>query len=336
MSDKQNTNGRAENGAKRFASGQAVQKLLAFATLIILIVFFACASPNFLITDNVISILLATCVNGLLALGVTFVIITGGIDLSIGTVMTFSAVVGGVCVSSFGMPLWLGVCITLATGALIGALTGLLVAHLRIPAFIATLGIMMMTKGLSLVISGASPVYFPTEYKEIAVGSLAAKLIPGFNLQNGVLIFFVMAVAAAVILNRTVLGRYNLAIGSSTEATRLSGVNVAAYLTAIHALCGLFCGIAGVVMSSRLGSAQPALGQGYELEAIAAVVIGGTSLSGGAGTVSGTVIGAFIMSVLTNGLRIMGVKQEWQTVVVGAVVILAVFIDITRRRRQRG
>lgn len=336
MSDKQNTNGRAENRAKRFASGQAVQKLLAFATLIILIVFFACASPNFLITDNVISILLATCVNGLLALGVTFVIITGGIDLSIGTVMTFSAVVGGVCVSSFGMPLWLGICITLATGTLIGALTGLLVAHLRIPAFIATLGIMMMTKGLSLVISGASPVYFPTEYKEIAVGSLAAKLIPGFNLQNGVLIFFVMAVAAAIILNRTVLGRYNLAIGSSTEATRLSGVNVAAYLTAIHALCGLFCGIAGVVMSSRLGSAQPALGQGYELEAIAAVVIGGTSLSGGSGTVSGTVIGAFIMSVLTNGLRIMGVKQEWQTVVVGAVVILAVFIDITRRRRQRG
>lgn len=335
LSDKQNVKQKAETTPRRLISARAVQKLLAFATLMVLIIFFACVSPNFLIADNIISILLATCVNGLLALGVTFVIITGGIDLSIGTVMTFSAVVAGVCVNTLGAPLWLGVVVALAVGTAIGAATGLLVAHLRIPAFIATLGIMMMTKGLSLVVSGASPVYFPTGYKEIAVGSVTARVIPGLNLPNAVLIFFVMAIVAAVILNRTVLGRYNLAIGSSAEATRLSGVNVAACLTAIHALCGLFCGIAGVVISSRLGSAQPALGQGYELEAIAAVVIGGTSLSGGAGTISGTVIGAFIMSVLTNGLRIMGVKQEWQTVVVGAVVILAVFIDISRRQKRK-
>jgi len=318
----------------RGISGQAIQKLLAFATLIILIIFFSLMSPNFLIADNIGSILLATCVNGLLALGVTFVIMTGGIDLSIGTVMTFSAVVAGVCVTNLSAPLWLGVIIALMTGTIIGILTGLMVAKLRIPAFIATLGIMMMTKGLSLVISGASPVYFPNGYKEIAVGSLTQKLIPGFTLQNGVIIFFIMAIIAAVILNRTVLGRYTVAIGSNTEATRLSGVNVVGWLTAIHALCGLFCGIAGVVISSRLGSAQPALGQGYELEAIAAVVIGGTSLSGGQGTISGTVIGAFIMSILTNGLRILGVKQEWQTVVVGAVVILAVFIDIARRNNK--
>jgi len=316
-------------------SGQAIQKLLAFLTLIVMIVFFSVASPNFFVQDNIISILLATCVNGLLALGVTFVIITGGIDLSIGTVMTFSAVIAGVLVASFGAPLWLGVVAALVTGSIIGCITGLLVAYLRIPAFIATLGIMMVTKGLSLVVSGASPIYFPTEYKEIAVGSLVNKIIPGLNLQNGVLIFFFMAIIAGIILNRTVLGRYNFAIGSNAEATRLSGVNVAGWLTAIHTLSGLFCGIAGVVISSRLGSAQPALGQGYELEAIAAVVIGGTSLSGGQGTISGTVIGAFIMSVLTNGLRIMGVKQEWQTVVIGAVVILAVFIDIYRRKKQR-
>ncbi|MGN1059124.1 MAG: ABC transporter permease [Clostridia bacterium] len=332
----ENKSGRQEKQKGiRLVSGQAVQKLLAFATLIILIIFFSCMSPNFFISDNIISILLATCVNGLLALGVTFVIITGGIDLSIGTVMTFSAVVAGVCVTNLSAPLWLGVVIAIATGTVIGILTGLLVAHLRIPAFIATLGIMMITKGLSLVVSGASPVYFPSAYKEIAVGSLVGRVIPGFSLQNGVLILFVMAILASVILNRTILGRYNLAIGSNTEATRLSGVNVAGWLTAIHGLCGLFCGVAGVVISSRLGSAQPALGQGYELEAIAAVVIGGTSLSGGQGTISGTIIGAFIMSVLTNGLRILGVKQEWQTVVVGVVVILAVFIDISRRRRQR-
>jgi len=319
----------------RVFSGQAIQKILAFLTLIVMIVFFSVASPNFFVSDNIISILLATCVNGLLALGVTFVIITGGIDLSIGTVMTFASVMAGVVVTSLGAPLWLGVLVAVVTGGVIGSITGLLVAYLRIPAFIATLGIMMITKGLSLVVSGASPIYFPAEYKEIAVGSLVGKVIPGFSLQNGVLIFFVMAILAGVILNRTILGRYNFAIGSNTEATRLSGVNVAGWLTAIHTLSGIFCGIAGVVMSSRLGSAQPALGQGYELEAIAAVVIGGTSLSGGQGTISGTVIGAFIMSVLTNGLRIMGVKQEWQTVTIGIVVILAVFIDIYRRKKQR-
>ncbi len=315
--------------------GQPLQKLLAFATLIALILFFSFMSPNFFISDNIISILLATCVNGLLALGVTFVIITGGIDLSIGTVMTFSAVVAGVFVNSYSVPLWLGVIIAIATGTGIGIITGLLVSRLKIPAFIATLGIMMITRGLSLVVSGASPVYFPAAYKEIAVGSLLGKWIPGFGLQNGVLILLIMTVLASIILNRTLLGRYDLAIGSNIEATRLSGVNVAAWLTAVHALCGLFCGVAGVVLSSRLGSAQPALGQGYELEAIAAVVIGGTSLSGGQGTISGTVIGAFIMSVLTNGLRILGVKQEWQTVVVGIVVILAVFIDISRRKYQK-
>lgn len=334
MSDNQTI---TPNKKKRFQlfSGLALQKLLAFATLIVLVVFFSCASPNFFIPDNISSILLATCVNGLLALGVTFVIITGGIDLSIGTVMTFSAVVSGVFVVNLGAPLWLGVIISILTGGLIGLFTGFLVAFLKIPSFIATLGVMMITEGLSLVVSGSSPIYFPSAYKEIAVGSLAGRLIPGLNLQNGVLILFIMAIVASIILNRTILGRYNYAIGSNAEATRLSGVNVAGWLTAIHVLSGLFCGIAGVIISSRLGSAQPALGQGYELEAIAAVVIGGTSLSGGQGTISGTIIGAFIMSVLTNGLRIMGVKQEWQTVVIGIVVILAVFIDIYRRRRQK-
>lgn len=315
-------------------SSLSAQKLIIFATLIVLIIIFALLSPNFLLVDNIISILLATCVNGLLALGVTFVIITGGIDLSIGTVMTFSAVISGLCVTNFNFPLWLGVIICILVGTIIGALTGLMVARLRIPAFIATLGVMMITSGLSLVVTGARPVYFPTEYKEIAVGSLFGKIIPGFQLPNAVLILFIMAIIASIILNKTIMGRYNFAIGSNTEATRLSGVNVAGWLTGIHALAGAFFGIAGIVISSRLGSAQPAIGQGYELEAIAAVVIGGTSLAGGQGTISGTIIGAFIMSVLTNGLRIVGVAQEWQTVVIGAVVILAVFIDTYRRKKQ--
>jgi ribose transport system permease protein len=147
-------------------------------------------------------------------------------------------------------------------------------------------------------------------------------------------VFFILGIIAAIILSKTVLGRFNFAIGSNEEATKLSGINVDRWKVGIYALAGTFTGIAGVIMASRLNSAQPALGQGYELEAIAAVVIGGTSLSGGKGTIVGTIIGALIMSVLTNGLRVLSIPQEWQTVVVGIVIIFAVFMDILRRKKQ--
>ena len=189
---------------------------------------------------------------------------------------------------------------------------------------------MMVAKGLSLVISGMKPIYFnetPIFYK-IAMGSV-------WGIPIAVLIFLGAAVIANIILTKTVLGRYTFALGSNEEAARLSGINVKAWKAAIYTLGGLFSGLAGVLMASRLNSAQPSLGQGYELEAIAAVVIGGTSLSGGEGSVLGTVIGAFIMSVLTNGLRILSIPQEWQTVVIGGIVILAVYLDIVRRQDRK-
>jgi ribose transport system permease protein len=161
-----------------------------------------------------------------------------------------------------------------------------------------------------------------------------SKIIPGFEVPNAVLILFGAAIIAHLILSRTILGRYTYALGSNEEATRLSGVNVAAWKTAVYTLGGLFSGIGGVLMAARLNSAQPALGAGYELDAIAAVVIGGTSLSGGEGSILGTVIGAFIISTLTNGLRILSVPQEWQMVVTGGIVVLAVFLDIIRKRRK--
>ena len=220
------------------------------------------------------------------------------------------------------------VLVGILTGAACGLITGLLVSRLKIPPFIATLGMMMVTKGLSLVLSGAKPIYFEGNFSNISMGNL----IP--SIPNAVIIFILLALLASYILNKTLLGRYNFAIGSNEEATRLSGLKTNKWTTIIYALNGAFCGIAGILMASRLGSAQPALGQGYELEAIAAVVIGGTSLAGGTGTIVGTVIGAFIMSVLTSGLKIMAVPQEWQTVVIGIVVIIAVFIDILRRRKK--
>lgn len=319
---------------KQALRGGAQQKLLAFASLIVLVIGFSLASSSFFQIDNIMSILQATSVNGVLAVGVTLIIITGGIDLSIGTLMTFCAVMTGVVLTWAGMPLIFGVVTGMATGALCGLISGTLVAKAKIPPFIATLGMMLMLKGISLIVTGTKPIYFnDTEgYTEISQGSLVGMLIPQFPLPNGVLILFVIAAFVAWILGRTVLGRYTFALGSNEEAVRLSGVNTDRWKMAIYALSGAICGIAGILISSRLNSAQPALGLGYELEAIAAVVIGGTSLSGGRGTISGTLIGALIMSVLTNGLRVLSVAPEWQTVVTGAIIIVAVYADQLRRR----
>ena len=231
--------------------------------------------------------------------------------------------------------MWIGVLAAIGTGALCGAISGTLIAKLKIPPFIATLGMMWAVKGLSLVVSGTKPIYFndtPNFYM-ISQASIVGDIIPAAPVPNGALVLFVVAVLATVILNRTALGRYTFALGSNEEAARLSGVNVDAWKIAVYSLTGAIVGVAGLIIASRLNSAQPALGQGYELEAIAAVVIGGTSLSGGSGTILGTIIGAFIMSVLTNGLRIMSVAQEWQTVVTGVIIILAVYADILRRNR---
>ncbi len=314
----------------------AAQKLLAFSALIIIFVVFAILSPFFRTWDNVNSILVATAVNGVLALGVTFVIITAGIDLSVGTVMTLSAVMTGVVVTNWGLPVPLGIVAGLLTGTTAGLISGLFISRMKIPPFIATLGMMMIARGLSLVISDVKPIYFNDTpvFREIMMGSVVGALVPGLSVPNAVFILFGASLVAAFILAKTVLGRYAIAIGSNEEATRLSGVNVANWKTAIYALGGAFSGLAGVMIASRLNSAQPALGVGYELEAIAAVVIGGTSLSGGEGTILGTLIGALIISTLTNGLRIMNVPQEWQMVITGVIVILAVWLDILRRRSR--
>ena len=321
-------------GARLTPSGGAQQKLLAFASLIVLVIGFSLASPNFFQVSNIMAILQATSVNGVLAVGVTLIIITGGIDLSIGTLMTFCAVMTGVVLTWGGLPLPFGVLAALGTGAACGIVSGSLVARMRIPPFIATLGMMLVLKGLSLIVTGTKPIYFNDTpgFTTIAQGSLIGQIVPAFPVPNGVLVLFIVAAAAAWTLGRTVLGRYTFALGSNEEAVRLSGVNTDFWKIAIYTLSGAICGIAGLLIASRLNSAQPALGLGYELEAIAAVVIGGTSLSGGRGTILGTLIGALIMSVLTNGLRVLSVAPEWQTVVTGVIIIFAVYADQMRRR----
>jgi len=311
------------------------QKILAFASLIVLMTVFSLASENFLQKDTLIGILQATAVNGLLAVASTFVIITGGIALSVGTLMTFCAVVAVVFLTYWGLPMPVGIVAAIAAGALCGSVSGMIIAKMKVPPFIATLGMMMLLKGLALVISGTRPIYFndTPNFPVISQESLIGEILPFLPIPNGVLILFVVAIASSIVLTRTALGRYTFALGSNEEAVRLSGVNTDFWKIVVYTVSGAICGIAGLIIASRLNSAQPALGQGYELDAIAAVVIGGTSLSGGRGTILGTLIGALIMSVLTNGLRILSVAQEWQTVVTGVIIILAVCADILRRRK---
>jgi ribose transport system permease protein len=307
-----------------------LQQFLAFASLIVIFVFFSVVSPDFLNYGNVTAILFSTVVIGTLALGTTFVIITGGIDLSIGTGMALCAVIAGVLIVHSGLPMPLGVLGAVLFGGAIGLVNGVNVAVLKLPPFIATLAMMLVAQGLALVISGSAPIYFndSPNYTKISTGSI----IPGTNFPNAVLILAVLAVVAGVLLNKTILGRYTYSIGSNEEATALSGINVRYWKLVVYTLAGLFIGLAGVLISARLGSAQPATGVGYELQAIAAVVIGGTSLSGGKGSIVGTVIGALIISVLNNGLQIMSIPQEWQNVILGCVILVAVYADMARKR----
>lgn len=333
MSD--TTMGKTGTGKPAFLSAATMQKAVAFVVLIALLAFFSIFANNFAAWNNMVGIMQATAVNGVLGVAVTFVIISGGIDLSVGTMMTLTAVMAGIVLTNLGMPLPLGILGAIAAGAFMGAISGAVIAKLKIPPFIATLGMMQIARGLALVFSGAKPIYFNStpNYGLLSPESSISLLIPGLEIPNGVMIMFVVALIAAIVLNRTIIGRMVFALGSNEEAARLSGIKVDNWKILTYAICGGISGIAGLIVSSRLNSAQPALGLGYELDAIAAVVIGGTSLAGGRGTVMGTIIGAFIMSVLTNGLRVMGVLEEWKIVVTGVIIIVAVFIDIVLRKR---
>jgi len=306
-----------------------LQQFLAFASLIVIFVFFSLASENFLNYNNVTAILFSTVVIGTLALGTTFVIITGGIDLSIGTGMALCAVISGVLVVNAGLPVALGVLGAVLFGGLLGFINGVNVAILKLPPFIATLGMMSVARGTALVFTEGRPISgFDDSFRALATGSI------GFVPAPVVVMILVYAVAHMV-LTRTTFGRYVYAIGGNEEATRLSGVAVRFHKKLIYGTSGLISAVAAIVLTARLNSAQPIAGMMYELDAIAATVIGGTSLMGGEGTLAGTLVGALIMSVLRNGLNLLGVSSFLQQIVIGVVIVSAVLVDTMLKRHNR-
>ncbi|MEV7128791.1 substrate-binding domain-containing protein [Streptomyces sp. NPDC093260] len=297
----------------------------ALTALIVLVIALSALSGDFLTTDNLLNIGVQAAVTAILAFGVTFVIVSAGIDLSVGSVAALSATVLAWSATSHGVPVVLAVLLAVATGIAAGLVNGFLISYGKLPPFIATLAMLSVGRGLSLVISQGSPIALPD-----SVSHLGDTL--GGWLPVPVLVMVVMGLITALVLGRTYIGRSMYAIGGNEEAARLSGLRVKRQKLAIYALSGLFAAAAGIVLAARLSSAQPQAANGYELDAIAAVVIGGASLAGGTGKASGTLIGALILAVLRNGLNLLSVSAFWQQVVIGVVIALAVLLDTVRRK----
>ncbi|WP_405768423.1 substrate-binding domain-containing protein [Streptomyces sp. NBC_01538] len=318
---------KSTTGASGAASG--LRRVLldngALSALIVLVIAMSALSGDFLTTDNLLNVGVQAAVTAVLAFGVTFVIVSAGIDLSVGSVAALSATVLAWAATSQGVPVVLAVVLAVLTGIACGLVNGFLISYGKLPPFIATLAMLSVGRGLSLVISQGSPIGFPD-----SVSHLGDTL--GGWLPVPVLVMGAMGLITAFVLGRTYLGRSMYAIGGNEEAARLSGLRVKRQKLAIYALSGLFAAAAGVVLASRLSSAQPQAAQGYELDAIAAVVIGGASLAGGTGKASGTLIGALILAVLRNGLNLLSVSAFWQQVVIGVVIALAVLLDTVRRK----
>ena len=305
-----------------------IQKLLPFLSLIVLFVGLSIATPYFLTANNLASVARQTAVFNTMALGMTIVIITGGIDLSVGSILGLAGLIGAMALEA-GYPVAVGVFVGIGVGMLCGFLNGLLITRLRIPPFVVTLGALGIYRGVALIISNGLPVHrIPPAFAFVGEGSLLG--VP-FVLW----LLVICAVLVHLVLEHTRLGRYAFAIGSNKIASVYAGIPVDFHTIAVYAIGGALTGLAGMIEASRLMTGQPTAGQGYELQAIAAVVIGGGSLNGGEGSVIGTLIGAFIMGLLSNGADLLNISNYWQQVIIGSVIILAVTLDEVRKRRAR-
>ncbi|ESY49304.1 ABC transporter permease [Mesorhizobium sp. RSR380A] len=321
-----------------------LMKARTFIALIAVLIFFSIAAPNFLSTANLILMSKHVALNAFLAMGMTFVIVTGGIDLSVGSIVGLCGMVAGYLVLNgidlqFGYTIYFNVVeialITLAVGILIGAVNGLLITRLNVAPFIATLGVLYVARGLALLSSDGRT--FPNlvgkpELGTTGFGFLGAGRLLGLPVAIWILI--VVALAAAYLAKYTPLGRHIFAVGGNERASRISGVRVNVVKMFVYMFSGFCAAIVGLIISSELMASHPATGESFELNAIAAAVLGGTSMSGGRGTIGGTIVGAFVIGILSDGLVMMGVSSFWQMVIKGLVIIVAVVVDQAQRRLQ--
>jgi ribose transport system permease protein len=304
-----------------------IQRLLPFLTLLALAIGLSLATPHFLTGMNLASLFRQTAVINIMALGVTLVIVAGGIDLSVGSMMALAGLLGCMAMER-GMGMAAGIAVGVAAGTSFGLMNGLVITRMKINPFIVTLGTLGIFRGMALLISDGLPVHgLPKGFSFLGEGTVA-------GVPFVLLLVATCAAGVHLLLAHTRMGRYSFAIGSNADAAYYAGVPVSFHTTAVYAVCGLLTGLAGMVESSRLMTGQPTAGQGYELQAIAAVVIGGGSLRGGEGSVIGTLIGAMIMGLLANGSDLLGISPYLQQAIIGAVIILAVFLDEIRKRRM--
>ena len=299
-----------------------------FVVFIVLVIILMILSPNaFAKPRNLINVVKQASINGVLACGMMFVIIAGGIDLSAGSVVALSGVVAAYLAQMQGLPIFVPILGALGTGALIGLVNGFGAAYAELPPFIITLATMSIVRGAALILSGGSPVFGLQEQFECIAGISIANVIPIL-----VLYFLLIAVFSGFILNKTVFGRHVYAIGGNSITAKVSGINVKSMLLRVYIICGVFSGIAGLLIASRTMQGSPTVGVGYEMDAIAAVVIGGVSMSGGSGKWYGTIIGALLLALISNGLDILGVSSNFQQIIKGIIIAVAVYLDLRGKK----
>ncbi len=311
-----------------------VQKVVVVLVLIALLIFFGLKSPSFRQYSTILSIMDYTYYLAFLGIGVTFCLITGGVDLSIGTGMFCYALIGGYLITQKGAPVIVGILVTLLCGLVMGTVNGLIVSKGGHAPFLATLCTMMIVRGMGAILTGGASITWPSASAPNGWTRTLFKLTVGdMKLPLGFLWVLILALLMGVFLNKTRPGRYIIAIGSNKEATRLSGINVAKYQTLAYMISGVCTGLAALAYSSAFQSMVPGGGGGIELNAIGGAIIGGTSMSGGSGTISGTILGVFIMSVLQLGLPLIGLNANYQQIIIGLVLILAVYIDVLKNKK---
>lgn len=295
--------------------------------LLALVIVLSFMSPYFLTVPNLLNVVRQVSIIAIVSFGMTMVILTGGIDLSVGSMLAFAGAISAGMIVNTGLNVYLAILIGLAAGTALGLFNGLAVAKAKLPAFIVTLAMMTVARGFTLIYTNGRPISgFDETFRFFGAGYIGAIPVP-------VIIMFLLLIVIYILLKKTPLGRYIYAIGGNEKATKLSGINTDKIKIAVYALNGFLAAVSGIILTSRLNSAQPMAGEGYELDAIAAVVLGGTSLSGGSGTVVGTIVGALIIAVLNNGLNLLNVSSFYQLVAKGGVILLAVFLD--RKSQQQ-